>query len=335
MASRRTSPALVRHVAISVFQDGACRGCRVLDMAQDYHPVIKELAWRTVAGNPEAAGRPFDVNVCLSAPGQPDGIVLQAIDAQRLRAAPLGEVFVPTDAFARLAAEAAQQLNVQGRFRWSVSVLPPGHALVERWRRHLDADDDFEVTSHQPARLVLPRDFVRDPPAEPSAPDDCAAWLRCCFPAPVYEDFLVAASRETQVERGWLACGRVHLCAGAVRVVIDELVEPPVAAAGSAYLLTTGRDFLALHRSLRDRLVGYAHVHPAQALNQPITQPMTPAPSINDEILAFNLDRTTTAPCVLPIGFYGTAALAQPFPVAVWAYSAGRLSRIPMEVCNA
>lgn len=327
MGSPTTVSPPTHHALVSVFQAGECRGWRVLDLEHDYRPLIKQLAWQTVARRPALAGCPFVLSARV-AEARPAGIVLEALPAPRQRrsAGPMGALFVPVETFAWVASSVASTLGLSGDVTWQLSLLEPGHRLIKQWHRDGEGDD-FEVLSRRPAQLALPRAFRTAGASAGSRADEAGGtWLRCVLRKDVYESLVRMAAAETQVERGWLACGGVRLRGGGADVVIDELVEPPAAERGAAFLVTTGADFLRLHSSLAGRIVGYVHLHPPELDGKPLA----PAPSANDAVLAWDFDRAVTAPSVFPIGIFGPDAARAGF--AAWGYDTGLLSRIPLEV---
>ena len=321
------------HLSVTVVQDDSPVGFRVLDMRRDHSPLITELAWRAVAAEPSAAGKRWVPTVRMDDCESPR-VILEACladgDGKPARAETLAFLEVPASAFHWIAAEIAAAVGTVGQCDYLIAVQEPSSMVVANWNTG-DGDEDFEFLEQDQPRLTLPGDFsVAKLSDAKRVIDQDDTWLRCVFHRRSFEMFLSAASNETEKERSWLGLGHVCLTHDACSVVIEpELVELP-GETGRGWITTRGRDWARLHHQLGDRLVAFLHLHP-QTLDG---EPLSPRPSRNDAVVAWNFSLASRAPVVFPIAMFGAHAGSPNGDVAGYGYEGGLLRRIQLEVLS-
>jgi hypothetical protein len=311
-----------------VYEDGAMRAWRVLDVRQDCGPLVKEFAWRAAAAHRDLAGRTCRVN---AVPNAADGngccLKLEARVGDDGEAKVVAELDVPLSSFASAAWRMVRHLGLRGHITYSAHVLSADSVMVSAWARQTE-DSDFEVISGSVPTLTLPDGFSTAP--VPAGRVLCAAprtWLRCAFRELALEEFLSAAAREAVSERAWVGLGHVRLRRDACAAVIEELVELP-GASGLAHVVTHGRDWARLHRGVKDRLVAFLHLHPRSLKGQAVAA----APSEDDAAVACNVDVASPRPCVFPIALFGTSRAAPGEDLAAYGFEKGVLRRVQLEV---
>jgi len=320
------------HVAVCISQGERVLGYRLMDLATEYNPLIKELACRAVATNPSLAGRPWHLNARPAASDAPEpalALETRAADGSAGPGRPLVTMRVPVSHFAWVAAIMARQLSVEGTYTYHVGPLEPTDPIVARWHETESADADFEILPDEEPSLRLPTAFV---PGEPPGPrrvlDRRPSWTRCLLAAGVRDTFFEAARAERRTERHWAGAGRTFLTPAACYVLIDELVELPPAEAGKCFVVTHGRGSRPIRERLGDRLNAHLHLHPRFAEDQP----MTPTPSAPDSTVAWNLDQASPNPCCFPIALFEMDPSDPAGDVAVHAYERGLLVPVQLEV---
>ena len=323
------------HLAILLSQQNKVAGLRVLDLAGgDCRPLAKELAWRAVAVEPHLAGRPWQPSIEIesaeSSSEQSTGRVLLSAWLQDNEPRLAARVAVPANNFAMLGLQLGESLGLEaGSYNVHLATLPADHACVAQAAN--TGDDDFHVADSTVESLHFPSDFSTEPLGRRRGERRLGTFFRCVFTPAAWNAFLSAASRETEVERGWAARVQVHLFDGACHLLIeDELCELPAEAARHQ-LRTRGRDFLALYRQWGPRLAAYLHLHPpsVEAIE------LGPYPSGPDTTLACNVDAGTPLPVVLPIALFGargSLAGGDRIDVAAHAFLGGVLTEIDLEV---
>jgi hypothetical protein len=318
------------HLLVLVVQEGQVVGQRILDVARGgYRPLLKELAYRAVAGDPaKLAGRPWRLH-----------LQLEAVDSDRPRLRcearlkdqphpPLAAVDVPVSNFAWVGMSIARQLEIKD-YSVHVAVPEPDHPLVQQslaWE-----DDDFAVSLDGEPELLLPTAFSTEPlgPRRVVRRVGEGTWLRCLFEAEAWSAFLVAAANETEVERGWLASARLHLVDDACYVVLEQLHELE-GEAGQFYVRTLGREFFRLHRKLGRPLGGYLHLHPREVEGAALG----PSPSGPDVTVAWNVESASTLVPVFPIAMFGASPEEPGTDVAAHGFVSGVIAEIALEVAQ-
>jgi hypothetical protein len=303
-------------------------------MRSEYNPLVKELAFRALAAFPRRAGRPWRLNCRLAgAASDTPRVVLEAYvekggDGDPAGDEPCAKLSVPAVHFRWIAEGIMSRLNLRGAFSFEVGVLAADHPAVVDWRER-DRCADFEFSAEEPELLLPPAGLLGEPPGPNRVIDAAPTWLRCIFRGSAFRAYLRAAQAETEQERSWGGCGRVHVSGGSCAVVIEELVGPlPAASAGPNHILTRGRDAARLHQTCGDRLVAYLHLHPRTVGEQS----MTPYPSPQDHEVAWNIDRAARSIVVYPIALFRTDPGAPGGDVAVHGYDRGVLCRVQLEV---
>jgi len=328
--SKADAPARARHLVVVPSQHGRTVSCRVLDLATEYAPLMKELGLRALAGRPDLAGRPWEPHLRLTAIDTPDPRVTIEVHLTDVPAGgPLFALDVPVANFQWIAADLVRRFGDEGDYSYRVAVAGPGSEVLARWRRAIGDDDDLEFIDDSQS-LHLPRGLAAGPPPAPrrvvrSVP---ASYLRCVFGRAPLAGFLRAAAGATDTERSWLGLGRAHLHDGRCYVVVEDLAPLPAAEAGADYIITHGRDWARLHARAGGRLVAYLHLHPRTVEGRRIT----PRPSGNDAVVAWNVDHASPdGPCAFPIALFGTDPDDPGGDLAVHAYDHGLLQPAQLE----
>ena len=297
-------PVKATHLLMVVAQEGSPRGYRVLNLPNDYRPLIKELAYRAVANEPGAAGGPWHLAIRLEDTDTPQPrLRLDACLVDRER--PLARLCIPVQNLAWLARDMATELSLKGRFSFYVSVLSPNDPMVGKWSAATDDDADFEVDT-QAAELQLPSQFTTEPIGPRRSVTRLGSWLRCVFKEDVFKEFVEAGAAENKVERCWVGATQLHLTKGGAYSVIEEILEVPAIMAGREYVRALGRDFMQRHQQLGGRLGAFLHLHPPRYKNVPLS----PHPSGPDSVVAWNLDASTPLLVSLPITMFGSGCAA-------------------------
>jgi len=301
----------------------------MLDLGRNYRPLTKELAYRVVASNPDAAGLPWELDAGVDPQTEGGSIVLRAVGREERgsRKTILGTMTVPAANFSWIAAGLAADAGAEGEFDYTLSV-PATQEDTEA--RQGGEDDDFEIIAQPDPELNLPDSFRTGIPVRRRREISPAEhkWLTCAFRDKALDAFVGAAAKEESTEKSWAGVGFVHVDRGACRTVIEEIVEIP-GEAGRTWITTRGRDWAALHRRIgADRLVAYLHLHPRFQDDREAP----PAPSTNDAVVAWNVDLGSANPCVFPIALFGADPTALNGDLAAFGFVGGLLQRIPMEV---
>ena len=327
----------VCHLAVIVCIEDEPVTYRVVDVGgADYQPLLKELAFRSVANYPARRGQAWQLHLEMSKPSNARATIeLFALGEDDGRT--LARLSVPVDHFAWFGTELARQADLERKdYTVQVALLNPDHT----WLAAPDVGtDDFEVVASAERPLLLPTDFSTQRLGRRAVVRPVASWMRCVFHPSAWREFLQAARDETEKERGWAAVGRVHLADDHLDLFIldGSLFEMP-AEADRHHLLTRGSDFHALHRRVGP-LAAYLHLHPPDVDGVPLG----PFPSGPDSTVAWNFDACTPLPIVLPIAMFGAdprfdqARFDQPSDepredVAAHGFSQGLLSEIQLEV---
>ena len=322
-----SSAEVTRHVLVIVCREEKVVGQRILDLARGGHrPLLKELAYRAVAGDPRLAGRAWQLQVQMEGVDSDQPHVRCEARLKGRPQAPLAVIQVPVSNFAWVGVSIARQLELED-YTVHVAVPQSDHPAVGQslaWE-----DDDFEVCFDSEPELQLPTDFSTDPlgPRRVVRRVGQGTWLKCVFEPGAWSEFLAAAAAETEVERGWLAAARMHLADGACFVVIEELFELP-AEHGQFYLHTQGRQFFQLHGQLGERLGGYLHLHPREVEGRALG----PSPSGPDVTAAWNVEAASTLLSVFPIAMFGACPETCPSEVAAHGFTSGVIKEIDLEV---
>jgi hypothetical protein len=322
------------HVSVVIYQDGRPLGYRVLDIRTEHPVLMKELACRVMAAQPALAGAPWGPKLRLDGEGASSPhLTLEAhladADGQPKCGEPLAITKVPIASFSPIAARLAAVLQVAGRYEYSLAVHEPDSPTVAEWNAAQRRDEGLEWISGFEPELMLPGGFSATRLPEPRrVMDRAGTWLRCVFRKPPLKEFLEAAARETCRERSWLGLGDVHLSQDACSVVIeDSLVELP-GEAGHGWITTRGRDWAKSYSRFGSRLVAFLHLHPRMLNDQRIT----PEPSMDDTVVAWNVELACPRPVVFPIAMFGTDERFPDGDVAAYGHEGGLLTRIQLEV---
>lgn len=315
------------HLMVTIAQGGKAIAYRVLDIARgDYRLLTKELGYRAVTRDASLAGQPWRVALRLDGVGtESPTLRVEALADNGHVAPPAASLNLPMDNLAWIANQLAGRFNVKGNYSMFVRVLAPSDPLVGQWTEQME-DPDFELSESSVPALRFPSGFSTQPLGPRRVIRAAGSWLRCVFRRSVLEAFLDAASHETSEERGWAAATSIHVFGGACYAVVEELVAMP-ATAGRNFLVTHGRDFLALRARLGERLGGFCHLHPPDVEGQPLA----PSPSAPDTVVAWNLDAVTPSPIVAPIAMFGATLADAPSRMAAHGYQAGILTEIDLE----
>jgi hypothetical protein len=319
------------YLVIAVSQGRDFLGYRVLDMRSEYQPLMKELAWRAVAKNPTLKGAFWEPRLKLHGLDTPaPSVLVEAYltgdNALQHNGMPIATIKVPVSNFAYIATKIAAQLKVQGQYSYSITIVESDSKLVSDW--YTEEEADFELNEDVKHNLILPDMFQDTVLSEPrKVLEKVDTWLRCLFCKKAFDKYLGAAAKETDRERSWLGLGNVHLTQDVCHVTIEQLIELPGEA--SLYCITThGRDWAKLHRKFGDKIVGFLHIHPRWAG----TKELTPSPSENDRIVAWNVDLACSKPTVYPIAMFGADVDSPSEHLAVYGFNSGVLTRIQLEI---
>ncbi len=316
------------HLMVTIAQNDRPIAYRVLDLARgEYRLLTKELGYRAVASDIALARRPWRVALHLDGVNTEEPrLRVEALPESAAAGHPLAALSLPMDNLAWIASQLAAHFQVKGDYMMYVKVLPADDPRVEKWSEAME-DPNFELTESSAPRLEFPGGFDPSPLGPRRVIRSVGSWLRCVFRPESLAMFLAAAARETSEERGWAVATRIHVFDGACYAVVEDLVEMP-ATAGRNYLVTHGRDFLALRARLGERLGGFCHLHPPEVEGQPLA----PQPSGPDTVVAWNLDAVTASPIVAPIAMFGATLENAPTRMAAHGYQAGILTEIDLEV---
>jgi len=320
---------LASHLMVSVFQDAKCRGYRILNLAEEYHPLMKELSFRALAASPRRGGERWRLNVRVVRSPRFQ-VVLEAHAEEGRSDTPLCVLEVPGSHFTWLANDTAWKLKLEGSFSFALSVLSAGSEAVARWRERLrDFESDVELCEEE-TPLHIPESGLEGTfPHRTRLIAEGDAWVRCVFSASAFGEFLEAARSERSRERAWVGCGRPYVTSSACSVYVEEIVGPlPAAESGPGYLYTRGRDVAGYYESLGERRVAYAHLHPRTVEGRRVF----PRTSGSDHDLAWDYDRAAAHPCVFPIALFGTDPSSPGSDVAAYGYDRGVLTRVRLEV---
>ncbi len=320
------------HVLVVVLQDEQIRGYKILNLARDYAPLLKELAFRMLATDQRLRGRLWRIRarIAQDGNGKPQ-LLLEArvLDEHDGTARSAAILPVPVENFAWVGSQIATKLGIEGTFQFQVAVLNEDHLLVDHWEAHEGLDTDFVISSEPSRVLRLPN--VSTGVATPGPTEVMGrprdTWLRCVFSLAAFVEFRDAARAETARERSWAGVGNAVLDSDRCCIVIDELVALP-GQSGREWIRTRGRDFAATCRRLGDSLCAYLHLHPRTVDGQRLE----PVPSGNDLIVAWNISRAATLPCVYPIALFGEGAPDARCDMAVYGYDKGILTSVTWEV---
>jgi len=332
MNDRPTSAALdgAAHVMVSVSQGQNVSGYRIIDLAGGYRPLTKELSFRAVAAHPECAGAPWRPSAKLvDAHGDHPSILVSALLADPAHREPLAAVSMQVDAFDGVARQIARQLGITGTYYMHVQVLNKDAPEVAEWAART-ANDDFELIDDASDVPALPDAFHSGPPTVGTRRSIRAAgtWLHCVFTRQAFDQFIVAASQQTAVERSWAAIVSIHITADACCVLIERLVEMP-GASGREFVITSGSEFYSIYQKFGGKLGGFCHLHPPTTADG---HRLGPLPSAPDACTAWNIDAATHLPIVCPIALFGTSDSNLAGNVAAYGYVNGRLAEIDLEV---
>jgi len=319
------------YMIIAVSQGRDLLGYRVLDIRSEYQPLMKELAWRAVTKNPTLTGAVWEPRLQLqgldtSAPSVLVEAYLNGDNALQHSGRPLASMKVPVSNFSYFAAKIAAQLKVQGQYSYLVAIAEPDSKIVLDW--YMEEEADFELAEDIKHTLILP-DVFQDSvlPESRKVVDKADTWLRCIFCKKAFDKYLGEAAKETDLERSWLGLGNIHFTQNSCHVTIEQLIELPGEA--SLYCITThGRDWAKYHRKYGDKIVGFLHIHPRWAG----TKEITPSPSENDRLVAWNIDLACSKPTVYPIAMFGADVDSPSEHVAVYGFNSGVLTRIQLEI---
>jgi hypothetical protein len=322
-AMRRKRDQLV----VIVRRAGETSACRVLDFrdSTSYSPLFKELAYRCLAADPDLAGTPWEATLELVENlGQHTQLRMEAWSLGS-RPRLLASLNIPVNHLAWIGVALAEQLRLEDGYTVHVAATDRQHPVVKRWMSWEDDDVALEETT---ATMRLPGNFSTAPlgPRRPIGRPR-HSFLKCVFTPRTYREFTEAATLETENERGWLAQVRVHLASGSCYVVIDNLVEPPVADRGRGFLRTEGHQFFDLYQRY-ERLGGYLHFHPREL----DSVPLSPLPSGPDTTLAWNLDASAAPMIVMPIAMFGFRPQQAALDITACGFLAGKLVPIDLEV---
>ncbi len=316
------------HLLVYVRQ-GTVRGYNIVDVRKNYGPAVTELGARAVAAAPNLAGREWFPTLRVEAGADDHGrVLLEAYLESPLNVDDviLATIEIPVENLTWMAEGIAAKLRLDGRYSYGVQVLDPDDPLIQAAAAS-DEDGNFEFDDCG-STLILPRGFhVGEPPFPRQIIAPAPTWLRCVFFRGALSQFLGAAAKETHSERGWAGIGSVYLTSAACYVVIEQLLELPVADAGRSFIHTRGRDFLKLRQQVGGNLTSYLHLHPAEIKGRRIP----PFPSNSDAVLAWNFDLASEFPCVYPIALFGIDPKVPAGDFAVHGYDHGILTRVQAE----
>lgn len=336
---RRTASQHVpacRHVALTLVGEGQDRGYRFIIDVGWLRPLVKELGLRALAGCPSLSDVAWELDVSLT-PEDPPRLEVRSYRRGSSPGAepPLAALRMPLDRFQGLARGTAKRLGLKTPCACYVEPLDPlqERALLAARQAREPEDPDFRMVESAVGTLRLPklgenglrRGHLGD---RRRVLVDRGSWLRCVFSHRSIDQLLAAASAERERERGFGALGEAYLAHDGCWTVVQELIELPVLQANRASLLTSGKDFLALHRRAGGRLVGYAHLHPRTLEGDELL----PVPSGPDQILAWDWDGATSLPTCFPIALFETDRESPGDSLAVHAFEAGKLRQITVEV---
>jgi len=321
------------HLLLVIRQGKQIRGHRILDLATDFPPLTKEIGFRIVAIDPASSGHPWNLDVQLIT--LEDKKAYLKIDAHLLSGSgntrPIISICIPMANVAWSVSSLVKQLNIEGDYHLEAAVLDQEDQLVTQWYSTDSGPQDFELTCSPDACLQVPNEIPTIPGTSSRQVVSGArnSWLRCVFARSAFEAFLTQAEAESQRERSWVGTGQVFQGSTVKHAyaTIEELIELPGEAA-QCWMTTRGRDFNRIWKDHGHHLTAFLHLHPRQVDGQSIT----PSPSNNDAVVAWDFSLAVPAPCIFPIALFGSRIHDFARDIDVFGYNSGVLSPIHWEV---